>query len=181
MDNDLFVGQRNEFIEGNLMSTSHTHLQSPDSFLLVLKKTKAKRRSESTTFIETHQELIVEGIENGYSSITIFEAFEASGRPPPMSHRQFRRYVSRMKRERLLTVAPMTGSPVSGVTSSASAGDRPVQPVLIATERNIEKKAIELNASSAKGAPVFKQKTFDWDPLATFDDHASRSQTGPSK
>jgi hypothetical protein len=37
---------------------------------------------------------------------------------------------------------------------------------------NIEKKAIELNASSAKEAPVFKQKTFDWNPLATFDDHA---------
>ena len=154
------------------MSTSHKYLQSPDAFLLVLKKTKAKRRSESKTFIETYQELIVEGIKQGYSSVVIFRAFKSSGTPPPMSHRQFRRYVSQMKRERLLTVAPMTGSPVSGVTSSASAGDRPVQPVLIATERNIEKKAIELNASSAKEAPVFKQKTFDWNPLATFDDHA---------
>ncbi|WP_295401646.1 hypothetical protein [uncultured Thiocystis sp.] len=149
------------------MSTNHKHLQSPDAFLLVLKKTKAKRRSESTTFIETYQELIVEGIKQGYSSVVMFRAFKSSGTPPPMSHRQFRRYVSRMKRERLLTVAP-----VSGVTSSASAGDRPVQPVLIATERKIEKKAIELNASSAKEAPVFKQKTFDWNPLATFDDHA---------
>jgi hypothetical protein len=129
-------------------------------------------RSESTTFIETYQELIVEGIKNGYSSIVIFKAFKSSGTPPPMSHRQFRRYVSQMKRERLLTVAPRIGSPASGVTSSASAGDRPVQPVLIAPERNVGKKAIEMNASNAKEAPVFKHKTFDWNPLATFDDHA---------
>jgi hypothetical protein len=154
------------------MSTIPNDLQSPDAFLLALKKTRVTRHSKSINFIETYQELIAEGIENGYSSIIIFEAFEASGRPPPMSHRQFRRYVSQIKRERLLTVAPMTGSPVSGVTSSASAGDRPVQPVLIETERNVEKKAIEMNTSSAKEAPVFKHKTFDWNPLATFDDHA---------
>ncbi|WP_295404479.1 TraK family protein [uncultured Thiocystis sp.] len=138
-------------------------LSSPDVFLTALKTISEQNRSELMKFIETYRELIAEGVKNGYSSVVIFDALKSSGTPPPMSYRQFRRYVSQIKCDMASTVAlaPVLPSSYAVVRPEAT----PMKPLSVAT-----KKTREPNEPNASDVPVFKQKTFEWNPLANLDD-----------
>ncbi|MBK5966790.1 hypothetical protein CCR95_22620 [Thiocystis minor] len=134
-------------------------------FLSTLEKTAP---SDARQFIDAYHDLIAQGLNRGFSSVRIFYAFQALGLPPPMSQRQFRRYVSAIKQE-VLSGALQTKTPAVGEAT------RTVMPVLShpgCHERSnlIENAAVGHSSERPTRPSVLTPKTFNWNPTADFDD-----------
>ncbi|MBK1718624.1 hypothetical protein [Thiocystis violacea] len=143
---------------------------SPASFLLALDEMSRGHRSETRLFIDTYQDLIIHGVKNGYSSMQIFRAFHALRLPPPMSERQFRRYVSQIKRETRSEAAIMT-SPVRQHPTRASTPTLCHPPATTQEPpADLDNGAAEPVSERSERVPLFKRKTFDWHPEVDLDD-----------
>lgn len=103
----------------------------------------AARPTRPSAFIQTNTGVILAALNAGYVGIDLYRAFVDSGHPPPMSPRQFSRYLARLR-----PLASAMASPALTPGSDSAARSRPPVP----------------------GRPASAPATLHWDPLADDED-----------
>lgn len=110
-----------------------------------LARDQAERPRSARVYIQQHRAAILQALAAGYSGIDLYQALSALGDPPPMSLRQFRRYLVSCRQE--VQPAPTVSRPtVPRVNGKPAAPLAPLQH----------------SRSAPQGEPP---KTFRWDPL----------------
>lgn len=142
------------------MKTAHDAVPDTPSFLDTLADVAEARQSRAGAFVWVHAHLIRACAREGYCASQIYRALDTLGFHPPMSERQFRRYVRLLKQPPALSasspprrhrlIAATRGSPAR--TSPSALGGTAPSPQKEQT-------------TSASGAT-----TFDWDPTKDVDD-----------
>lgn len=115
----------------------------PERILTQLAQTPAVRPSRARAFMQQHQTAIRRALAVGYRAGALYRALAALGHPPPMSLRQFRRYLATWRPD---------PSAVTTVLSRSSAS-----PVRIPTPPRQD---------SDPQSPARPPATFRWDPLS---------------
>lgn len=122
-----------------------TDSTDPAQLLAHLARDQTERPRSARVYIQQHRAAILQALGAGYSGIDLYQALSALGDPPPMSLRQFRRYLVSLRRE--VQAAPTVSHPTVPRVSGTPAA--PLAPLPHAH-------------SAPQGGPP---KTFRWDPL----------------
>ncbi|MBK1717213.1 hypothetical protein [Thiocystis violacea] len=146
------------------MNATQDDRPSAASLLEALADSVRAGHSEAGDFVHIHGHLIVAGLREGYAGARIYRGLKALGCHPPMSERQFRRYVRQLR----------------GPAEAAADGPRPDgarRAVADGSSRSADARRPSAPAdppSLAPGAsgrrPAVPPLTFAWDPTADLDD-----------
>ncbi|EGV28140.1 hypothetical protein ThidrDRAFT_4041 [Thiorhodococcus drewsii AZ1] len=82
----------------------------PDQILSRLTAMTADRSPRPSAFIQANTEAILAALNAGYTGIDLYRALVEAGHPPPMSLRQFRRYLARLRPQPTVLPTPIPGS-----------------------------------------------------------------------
>lgn len=127
---------------------------SAAAFLQALAQGQSAASSGAGAFIKTHRTLILAGLNAGYSVAQILRGLKALGLSPPMSERQFYRYVKALQR-------PAPSVPAASVATRTA--PTPAIPAGRAMVTGPER-------PSAARPDDTRPRTFDWAPEADLDD-----------
>ncbi|EGV32647.1 hypothetical protein ThidrDRAFT_1132 [Thiorhodococcus drewsii AZ1] len=116
---------------------------NPEQLLKQLTAMTAGRPTRPRTFIQANAAAILAALNAGHTGIDLYRAFAAAGHPPPMSLRQFRRYLARLR-------AQEPGTAPSALTAGPDPAARARQPT--------------------PAHPASPPPTLRWDPLADDED-----------
>lgn len=129
---------------------------SAAAFLQALAQGESTASSGAGAFIKTHRALILAGLDAGYSVAQILRGLKALGLSPPMSERQFYRYVQALQ-------WPAPSAPAAPVTPrTAPTPAIPAGRTLVTTPGR--------ETPSAARPDGTRPRTFDWAPEADLDD-----------
>jgi hypothetical protein len=129
---------------------------SAAAFLQALAQRQSAASSGAGAFIKTHRTLILAGLNAGYSVAQILRGLKALGLSPPMSERQFYRYVKALQR-------PAPSVPAAPVTPrTAPTPAIPAGRTMVTTP--------DLERPSAARPDGTRPRTFDWAPETDLDD-----------
>ena len=78
----------------------------PEQLLKRLAALTAGRPTRPNAFIQVNTAAILAALKSGYTGIDLYQAFVDTGHPPPMSLRQFRRYLARLRPQVSATASP---------------------------------------------------------------------------
>lgn len=115
----------------------------PKQILSRLTAMASSRPTRPGAFIQANSATILAALTAGHTGIDLYRAFVDAGHPPPMSVRQFRRYLARLRPR-----VPATASPA--LTPGADSAARSRRP--------------------AAARPASPPATLNWDPLADDED-----------
>jgi len=131
---------------------------SVEIVLDTLGKSAEARQSRAGAFIYVHAQVILSCLHAGYGAAQIYQGLEDLGFHPPMSTRQFRRYVRQIK-----VAAGLEGNRRS--PPEPSPGPNPRNGMSKATLAPTSVPPRPYDTST----PSDKPSTFDWDPTADID------------
>ncbi|NEV61609.1 hypothetical protein [Thiorhodococcus minor] len=144
------------------MKTAQNDLPDTASFLNALAEDAQARQSKAAAFVCVHGRLIATCLLEGYSASQIYRALDDLGFHPPMSERQFRRYVRALKRDLgSITDLPRRRHQLErfpGVATETTVPD------------NTHGQPSTPSSPSAKQPGAVRPTTFEWDPTADVDD-----------
>jgi hypothetical protein len=101
----------------------------PEQLLKRLTALTAGRPTRPNAFIQVNTAAILAALKAGHTGIDLYRAFVDTGHPPPMSLRQFRRYLARLRPPTAATASPaLTQGPDSAARSRPPAPRRPASP-----------------------------------------------------
>ncbi|NEV60382.1 hypothetical protein [Thiorhodococcus minor] len=115
----------------------------PDQILSRLTAITRTRPTRPSAFIQVNMAAILAALKAGYTGIDLYRAFVDIGHPPPMSLRQFRRYLARLR-------PPVSATASMTPTAESDPAARPRPP--------------------APRRPASPPATLNWDPLADDED-----------
>lgn len=101
----------------------------PQQILSHLTAITAGRSKQPRAFVEANTTAILTALRAGYTGSDLYQAFVATGHPPPMSLRQFRRYLARLRPQVSATASPPVtpgSAPIGGSEQPTPA--RPAAP-----------------------------------------------------
>lgn len=122
-----------------------TDTTDPVQFLAHLARDHAARPRSPRVYIQQHQAAILQALAAGHSGTELYQALSTLGDPPPMSLRQFRRYLVTLRQE---VIQPVR-TPIRPPTPQVTRTQVPLAP-------------LERSRPPPLGEPP---KTFRWDPL----------------
>lgn len=144
------------------MKTAQNDLPNTASFLNALAEEAQARQSRAAAFVCVHGRLIATCLLEGYFASQIYRALDDLGFHPPMSERQFRRYVRALKQD--------LGS-ITDLTRGRHQLERlPSASTETTVPENTSRPPPKLSSPSAKQTGAVRPTTFDWDPTADVDD-----------
>ena len=143
------------------MNTAPDALPDTTSLLDALSEVAEARQSKAGAFVWVHAHLILTCVREGYCASQIYRALDALGFHPPMSERQFRRYVQQLKQHRGLSASPPSQS-----RARLTVRQRSAEPTPPSALRGAQPTSSQPGRQPSSSGPA----TFDWDPTADVDD-----------
>lgn len=140
-------------------------------FFDALEKQKTLYRSTSHSFIERYRDWIVDGLKAGYSVAQMYRGMSELKLMTSTGRRQFYRDVARIKQQSILPFE-RSGKPTDrqAVMPSTSA-DPSTGSLPILQNTSAASQAAGGNSDAPRQeVPVFKLKTFQWNPETAIDD-----------
>lgn len=143
------------------MPTAQDALLTTQVFLDTLARSAEARQSRAGAFVHVHAQVILACLRAGYGAAQIYQGLEDLGFDPPMSARQFRRYVRRLGQAADIThrtpLPPARDPAVRAAATTPEPGVSP-DPAPVPTK------------SAGQTRPPAMPTTFAWDPTADIDD-----------